>query len=137
MTGDLLINGIDAYTTWGVSLGETAFSVLMTPAPMKDCVEANSSLEHGKRVYIADSGMKVDERDLQLPFNIQASSLVDFNNKLVGVTSELQKGISEVYIKDLDTTYHFKYEGAQPLTFLKRIGTILIRFNEPNPMNRG
>ena len=36
---ELFINGKDAYTTWGISMDDTALSALMTPAPNKEFIE--------------------------------------------------------------------------------------------------
>lgn len=45
---ELFINGKDAYTTWGISMDDTALSALMTPAPNKEFIENKSRMEHGK-----------------------------------------------------------------------------------------
>lgn len=49
---DLLINTQDAYTTWGVRIGEGFLDVLGASSPMKEFIENKSRLEHGKRVII-------------------------------------------------------------------------------------
>ena len=36
---DLLINGKDAYITWGVRMGEGVLDVLGAPSPMKEFIE--------------------------------------------------------------------------------------------------
>ena len=44
---ELLINGENAYTTWGVRMGEGFLDVIGASAPMKDFIENKSRLEHG------------------------------------------------------------------------------------------
>mgnify|MGYP001416335654 CR=1 FL=1 len=39
MKDELYINGKDAYTTWGVSMDDTALSELMTPVSNKTFIE--------------------------------------------------------------------------------------------------
>ena len=43
---ELLINGENAYTTWGVRMGEGFLDVIGASAPMKDFIENKSRLEH-------------------------------------------------------------------------------------------
>ena len=66
---DLLINTQDAYTTWGVRIGEGFLDVLGASSPMKEFIENKSRLEHGKRVII--NNPKVDEREITLSFTIE------------------------------------------------------------------
>lgn len=66
---ELLINGENAYTTWGVRMGEGFLDVIGASAPMKDFIENKSRLEHGKRVII--NNPKVDEREITLSFTIE------------------------------------------------------------------
>ena len=63
---DLLINGRDAYKTWGVRMGDKFLDVLGASLPMKEFIENKSRLEHGKRVII--NNPKIDEREITLSF---------------------------------------------------------------------
>ena len=76
---DLLINTQDAYTTWGVRMGEGFLDVLGASSPMKEFIENKSRLEHGKRVII--NNPKVDEREITLSFAIEGSSRSDYQSK--------------------------------------------------------
>ena len=42
MKGELLINGKDAWTTWGVCMGEGFLDSIDAPVPMKDYIENGS-----------------------------------------------------------------------------------------------
>ena len=50
MKGELYINGNDAWTTWGVNMGDGFLDAIDAPLPMKDYIENSSRTEHGKRV---------------------------------------------------------------------------------------
>lgn len=76
---ELLINGENAYTTWGVRMGEGFLDVIGASAPMKDFIENKSRLEHGKRVII--NNPKVDEREITLSFTIEGNSQSDYQAK--------------------------------------------------------
>lgn len=80
---ELLINGENAYTTWGVRMGEGFLDVIGASAPMKDFIENKSRLEHGKRVII--NNPKVDEREITLSFTIEGNSQSDYLRIVRGV----------------------------------------------------
>lgn len=61
MTGDLFINGKDALETWGARMGNGFLDAIDGFNEMKDYIENESRLEHGKRV-ITDNA-KVDSRE--------------------------------------------------------------------------
>lgn len=50
MTGDLFINGKDAWSTWGVRMGDSFLDAIDGFNQMKDYIEDESRLEHGKRI---------------------------------------------------------------------------------------
>ena len=125
---ELLINGENAYTTWGVRMGEGFLDVIGASASMKDFIENKSRLEHGKRVII--NNPKVDEREITLSFTIESNSFFD----------ELYKGVVDIQIPaNSSEVYHLIYTGksvtyAQSLD--RTFGKISAKFNEPNPANR-
>ena len=50
MTGQLYINEKDAWTTWGVRMDDGFLDAIDAPLPMKDYIENESRLEHGKHM---------------------------------------------------------------------------------------
>lgn len=48
MTGDLIINGKDAFITWGVRMGDGFLDAIDGFNEMKDYIENESRIEHGK-----------------------------------------------------------------------------------------
>lgn len=79
MTGELFINEKDAWEIWGVNMGEGFIDAIDSPLPMKNYIEDESRLEHGKR--IDTSNAKVDSRDITLGFTITGNSEDDYRSK--------------------------------------------------------
>lgn len=135
---DLLINTQDAYTTWGVRMGDDFLDVLGASSPMKEFIENKSRLEHGKRVIINDP--KIDEREITLSFTIEGNSQSDYQAKKKAFFEELYKGVVDIQVPaNSNEIYHLIYLGkgvvyAQSLD--QTFGKISAKFNEPNPANR-
>ena len=135
---ELLINGENAYTTWGVRMGDGFLDVLGASSPMKEFIENKSRLEHGKRVII--NNPKVDEREITLSFTIEGNSQSDYQSKKKAFFDELYKGKIDIQIPaNSSEDYHLNntgksvtYEQSLDRTF----GKISAKFNEPNPANR-
>lgn len=104
MTGDLYINGKDAYTEWGLSLSDGAYFDLIAPAPSKDFIESKSRLEHGKRV-ITDNP-KVDERTLNLEVHMSASN----SDTLIENYTAFCEDVLETGLIHIRTKYQNKVE---------------------------
>lgn len=138
MTGELYINGKDAWTTWGVNMGEGFIDALDAPLPMKDYIEDESRLEHGKRV-ITDNA-RVDSRDITLGFTITGTSESDYRTKKSAFQTELQKGSFTVRIPALGTqVYKMLYTGksiSYGLSLNRSFGNFTMKATEPNPMDR-
>lgn len=138
MTGELYINGKDAWTTWGVNMGEGFIDALDAPLPMKDYIENESRLEHGKRV-ITDNA-RVDSRDITLGFTITGTSESDYRTKKSAFQAELQKGSFTVRIPAIGTqVYKMLYTGksiSYGLSLNRSFGHFTMKATEPNPMDR-
>lgn len=107
---DLLINTQDAYTTWGVRMGEGFLDVLGASSPMKEFIENKSRLEHGKRVIINDP--KIDEREITLSFTIEGNSQSDYQAKKKAFFEELYKGVVDIQVPaNSNEIYHLIYLG--------------------------
>ena len=136
MTGELFINGKDAYTTWGISMDDTSLSSLMTPPPSKQFIENKSRLEHGKRVIRTNP--KVDERDLTLQINLTAKNEEQFFARYLSFCVELETGslnIRTIYQPEI--LYRTTYVSCQQFSqFMRGIGKFVLKLNEPNPKDR-
>lgn len=137
MKNELIINGKDAYTEWGISMDDTALSALMTPAPNKELIENKSRLEHGKRV-VTTNPMK-DERNLTLQINITAPNADEFFVRYISFCEELATGILDIKTRyQPDITYRTIYLSCQQFSqFMQGIGKFVLKLNEPNPSNEG
>ena len=139
MKGECFINNKDAFTTWGIRMSETAFTALLSPAPVKAYIQNKSAAIHGKQVLCnAQVSPKVDERSVQLSFSIQAKDLDSFLASFASFTKELQQGKLDIRTKyEPNVTYHFLYLSCNQFKqFNGRLGKFVLKLNEPNPMNR-
>lgn len=138
MSGDLIINGKDAWTTWGVCMGDGFLDVIDGFNEMKDYIEDESRLEHGKRM-ITDNA-KVSSREITLQFTIEGGSESDYRTKKKAFQAELEKGIVNIKIPDIGTdVYRLVYLGknvSYGLSLDRCFGKISSKFCEPNPMDR-
>lgn len=138
MTGDLIINGKDAFSTWGVRMGDGFLDAIDGFNQMKDYIENESRLEHGKRV-ITDNA-KVDSREITLQFTIEGDSESDYRTKKKAFQTELEKGAVSIKVPVLGSeVYKLVYLGksvSYGLSFDRRFGKVSSKFEEPNPADR-
>lgn len=138
MTGDLFINGKDALETWGARMGDGFLDAIDGFNEMKDYIENESRLEHGKRV-ITDNA-KVNSREITLQFTIEGSSESDYRSKKKAFQTELEKGAVNIKVPVLgNEVYKLVYLGksvSYGLSPDRCFGKISSKFEEPNPMDR-
>lgn len=138
MTGNLFINGKDAWSTWGVRMGDSFLDAIDGFNEMKDYIENESRLEHGKRV-ITDNA-KVDSREITLQFTIEGSSESDYRSKKKAFQTELEKGAVNIKVPVLgNEVYKLIYLGksvSYGLSLDRCFGKVSSKFEEPNPMDR-
>lgn len=138
MSGDLFINGKDAWGTWGVRMGDVFLDAIDGFNEMKDYIEDESRLEHGKRV-ITDNA-KVDSREITLQFTIEGNSENDYRLKKKAFQTELEKGAVNIKVPALgDEIYKLIYLGksiSYGMSLDRCFGKISSKFEEPNPMDR-
>lgn len=136
LTGQLKINGKDAYTTWGISMDDTSLSTLMTPPPVKAYIENNDRTEHGKRIMT--TSVLVDSRDLTLQINLTAENERQFFERYVLFCDELSKGILDIETSfQQGVVYHCLYQSCLQFSqFMRGIGKFVLKLTEPNPNKR-
>lgn len=135
-SGQLYINGYDAYTTWGITMDSSALSTLMTPAPQKDFVENKSRLQHGKRV-VTDSPM-TDERTISLTFNLTASTETEFFSRYESFCEQLATGVLEITTQyQSDVVYRLIYLSCSQFTqYMRGLAQFILKVCEPNCNDR-
>lgn len=139
MTGELYINGKDAWNEWGVNMAEGFLDAIDTPPPMKDYIEDESRLEDGVRIDTGNA--KVDSREITLGFTITGTSEADYRAKKKAFGEELAKGSFTVMVPALGSeVYKMVYTGkniSYGLSRDRRFGHLSMKATEPNPADRG
>ena len=138
MTGELFINNKDAWTTWGVNMDDGFLDALDAPLQMKDYIENESRLEHGKRMIT--SSPKVASRDITLGFTITGMNETDYRSKKKSFETELQNGVFTLNVPKLGTdVFNLVYTGksvSYGLSLNRCFGHFSMKVTEPNPMDR-
>lgn len=137
MTGDLFINGVDAYTSYGASLEDTALGNLMAPPPMKEVVSNKYRLKHGK--VVLNKSPKMDERDVTLALHITAPTEAMFFARYAAFMNVLKQGKLEISTRyQAGVVYRFYYVSCTQFSqFMRGIAKFSLKLNEPDPSNRG
>lgn len=138
MIGDIFINSKDAYSTWGVSMGDGFIDAIDSFNELKGFIENESRLENGKRVITANP--KIAARQLSLQFTIRGDSEADYRVKKKNFQKELEKGLVTIKIPSLgEEVYKLIYTGkniAYGMSLNRRFGKVSMKFEEPNPADR-
>lgn len=138
MKGELIINGKDAWTQWGMNMGEGFIDTLDAPLPMKEYIENESRLEDGKRVLT--SNVKKDSREITLSFTITGTSESDYRSKKKAFETELYNGALTISVPKISgDVYHLIYTGknvSYGLSLDRCFGNFSAKFEEPNPSDR-
>ena len=138
MKGDLIINNQDAWDVWGVNMGDGFLDAIDGFAPMKDYIDNDSRLEHGRRVLVVNP--RVASRDLTLHFTIMGSNEAEFRAKRKSFEAELRKGFVEIIVPALgEDVYRLVYTGKSVSYNMSRsrcFCTFSSKFEEPNTMDR-
>ena len=136
-TGELKINGYDAFTRWGVSFDKPSLSALMAPAPLKDMIENRSRLEDGVRRI--RTGRKVDERTLRLGMNMWATTDSAFRSRYNAFVSEvLNGGTMDIEVSHVPgTVYRCDYISCQQFgVYRNQLAKFVLTVVESDPTNR-
>lgn len=133
---ELIINGKDALTEFGVRMGDNFLDAIFAPIPTKAFIENKSRLKDGKQVIHNDP--KVDERDVTLTFNLEGSTPEDYLRKYKKFKEELSKGLIAIEVPVLAETYRLTYQKSTTfaMNIERTFAKISVKFNEPNPADR-
>lgn len=137
MTGDLFINGKDAYEEWGVSLEAGAVAELLTAPEVKDYIQNDCPSEDGVRMSLFEVP-KYKERDVQLTISITAKGETDYLSKYKKFVDVLKGSLVTLQLGyDPDVTYRLKYKKMSNFSQLRyKIAKFVVNFIEPDPTNR-
>lgn len=105
---------------------------------MKDYIENESRIEHGKRM-ITDNA-RVASREIALQFTIEGSSESDYRAKKKAFQAELEKGTVKINVPSLgNEVYKLVYLGkslSYGMNSARCFGKVSSKFCEPNPTDR-
>lgn len=139
MTGDLFINNKDAWTTWGIRMGDGFLDAIDGFNEIKEYIENESRLEHGKRVITEN--VKIASRQITLQFTIESNSESDYRSKKKAFQTELEKGAINIKVPALGSeVYKLIYLGksiSYGLSPDRCFGKVSSKFEEPTPTDRG
>lgn len=134
-TGELYINNVDAYTTYGAWV--ESVSPFRQFAPMKEYTTNKSPLRDGKEVN--PTPPKVDERDITLTLYVEGKTEAIMESRLDALETVLQSGLLEIRIpRHNSKIYRVNYVSCtQFADYNGRLAKFILKFNEPNPNDRG
>ena len=137
MKEKLIINGENADEKWGISLGESSLSELMTPPANKAFIENESRLQHGKQILVANP--KVEARNLTLQLNLTAATksafFVKYNLFCKEVLATGVLNIETGYQEEV--VYKTIYVSCSQFSqFMQGIAKFSLKLIEPDPSDR-
>ena len=135
---DLIINGKDAFATWGLRMGESFLDSIDDFPTMKPYIVNESRLVDGRIVHRLNS--RIESRQINLSFTIEGLTEEDYRLKRKSFISELCNGMVNVKVPALgNDVYKLIYLGKGASYALSRDRTfskIVLKFEEPNPADR-
>lgn len=136
MTGQVFINGLDAYSTWGVTFAHGALDALMTPAPAKDAVTSGYRGEHGVRWVNGSPYM--DERTVSLEMHIHGSSFDALHTLYQAFCSDVLEGQAVDIVTKYQPTvcYKMRYVSCTSFSHVQGLAKFTLKLSEPNPSDR-
>ena len=137
MKEKLIINGENADEKWGISLGESSLSELMTPPANKAFIENESRLQHGKPILVANP--KVEARNLTLQLNLTAATKSAFFDKYNLFCKEvLATGVLNIETGyQEEVVYKTIYVSCSQFSqFMQGIAKFSLKLIEPDPSDR-
>lgn len=138
LKGQLLINGKDAYLTWGIFMEGTALSTLMTPAPCKEFISNSYRSKDGKRVI--KHNPRLDEREITVAFNMSAKDEDTFLANYAKFCEDVL-ATGEIILHTSfqpDVWYRCVYLSCTQFSqFNRELASFSLKLNEPDPSDRG
>lgn len=136
MTGQLKINGKDAYTTWGMSMTNGGLSLLLSFPPMKENVKNEYRTQHG--VEVDRSNPKMAARELTFPIHFSAKTETQFRARYNSFCNELKTGFLDIEVSYMpNVVFRCEYVSCNQFSqYCMGIAKCVLRVIENNPNNR-
>lgn len=140
----LLINGNNAYSTYGVMMDDGFLDALDAPAGLKDFITFDSRTANGTEYLIKDSQnrpyARVKARDLTLKFRIFGTDAASLQTLKAALLAVFQAGIVTIQVPALNSNvYKLLYTGqsiSYGLSADRTTCSLGAKFVEPNPTDR-
>jgi hypothetical protein len=130
MTGELTIDTIDIWTTYGAFLLKGGYNELMRPSKRKASLSNSWPEQDGIEVDL--SAPKFEDKDVDLSFILSASSEAEWWTRYNAFFALLKgAGTRSMYVKELNKTILLYYKEApsyEQLTKIKGTSTVAARF---------
>lgn len=132
-SNETYLNGKDIWITYNARLIHDSFTNLLLPESMKEYTENKMRSAPGKQIFI--SNPQSDEKEGQISFKIECQNRIDFLKKYKQLVVELKKGLIELKIIPIQTTYKLTIESYVSLDSYSDggAGILVVKYNEPNP----
>ena len=130
---------LDAFTEYGIRMGDGFIDTLLQPSPLKDYLSNESRLENGVRVDVTPS--KINKRSVTLTFvvtNRNGSAMIANLRKFYTLLYGKKIRIRVPEVEDSEY-YHLIYTGKSisfGSSLDRSISKLSVKFDEPNPANR-
>lgn len=135
--GQLIINGKDAYTTWGISLDSTALSALLTPPAKKSWVTNDMRTESGTK-YDVSAVPPDSKREITLTISLTAANETQFFERYESFCRELSSGILNIQTSFQNgVVYRCVYEQCSQFSqFRQQMAFFSLKLTEPDTTDR-
>jgi hypothetical protein len=135
--GDLLINGEDALTQYGATMGDGFLDALTAPPSPKDPITNDVRTEHGTRYADRDT-VRYKARDITLTFRLYGSTAEELQERRSRFYATIAEPI-ELQVRGDSNIYRLRYAGyssAYGMNTSRTSVAIPLRFTEADPTDR-
>ena len=128
----------DLYETYGVTLTRGWREALLKPAAVKDYSKNDSRLEDGIRIIAKKEYAKKKERDIQLPFLLEAESETQYLANYEKFLNDIAySGMIYLKVPVMNKVFKVVYTDCQKFgDFGLKKGNFTLKLTEPNPADR-
>ncbi len=128
----------DLYETYGVTLTRGWREALLKPAAVKDYSKNDSRLEDGIRIIAKKGYAKKKERDIQLPFILEAESETQYLANYEKFLNDIAySGMIYLKVPVMNKVFKLVYTDCQKFgDFGLKKGNFTLKLTEPNPADR-
>ena len=129
MTGEVTIDSIDVWTTFGAFLLKGSYDALLKPAKRKDSLKSNWPEQNGIDIDLSDPHYEAKEAELL--FMISASGESEWWTRYDAFFALIMSaGERSIYVKELSRTFHGYYletPSYEQLTTVKIMNTVVAK----------